>query len=234
MVVRREHRDRVVKSLEGRSFLEDHSLPKMELPFDFYFGEYLWSADLDPEDATASFHGWRPPAPALPTVATYACERAGHDYSIDRTIRIEMPAPWLAEAMGLSIEGGQSPAFIDSRGVRMFFDPCAFSPGPSAALVDREAFLRLLDHRRLTAIWVVSGQKSAYGRASGHLGFGGQLTHTKVYFLEGDEWKKRCHEEWLHPSEDQLQTMLEGAKVPPWIETSPHASPISDLGEDFL
>ena len=234
MVVRREHRDLVVKSLEGRSFLENRSLPKMELPFDFYLGEYLWSADLDPEDATGSFHGWRPPAPALPTVATFACERGGYDYSIDRTIRIEMPAPWLAEAMGLSMEGGQSPAFIDSRGVRMFFDPSVFSPGPSAALVDREAFLRLLDHRRLAAIWVVSGQKSAYGRASGHMGFGGQLTHTKVYFLEDGEWKKRCHEEWLHPTEDQLQTMLEGAEVPPWIETSPHASPISDFGADFL
>ena len=73
-----------------------------------------------------------------PTVATYTREKSGHDCSIDRTIQVELPAPWLADQMGLRMKGGHSPVFVDSDGRTMFMDPSVLEPGPSAALVDRE------------------------------------------------------------------------------------------------
>ena len=43
----------------------------------------------------------------------------------------------------------------------MFFDPTVKEPGPSAALVDREAFLEFLKRKNLEAVWIIAGEDSA-------------------------------------------------------------------------
>ena len=154
-----------------------------------------------------------------PAVASYSRESSGYDWSIDETIHVGLPAPWLADQMGLRMKGGHSPVFVDSDGRIMFMDPSVLEPGPSAALVDRDAFLLALEQRDLAAIWVIAGEKSAYGGPDGAMGFGGRLNHSAVYRI-GDDGFSRCyHQEWNAPDQEQLETMFRPWAVPPGLTT---------------
>ena len=181
-VVARAHEEQIFNSLKDRLHMEDRSLPHMEIPFRFYLGEYPWHPDVVGLDQQE----WPlppdlPPAPVYPAVATYSRESSGYDWSIDETIHVELPAPWLADQMGLRMKGGHSPVFVNADGRTTFMDPSVLEPGPSGALVDREAFLLALEQRDLAAIWVIAGEKSAYGGPDGAMGFGGRLNHTAIY-----------------------------------------------------
>ena len=43
-----------------------------------------------------------------------------------------------------------------------------------------------LSENEAAAIWVIAGEKSAYGGPNGAMGFGGRLNHTAIYRLRGD------------------------------------------------
>ena len=101
----------------------------------------------------------------------------------------------------------------------MFMDPSVLEPGPSAALVDRDAFLLALEQRELAAIWVIAGEKSAYGGPSAAMGFGGRLNHTAIYRLGDDGFSQCYHEEWNEPDQEQLETMFRPGEVPSGLTT---------------
>ena len=183
----------------------------MEVPLQFYLGEYPWHPDIiGLERQEWSLPPGSPLDPVYPTVATYTKEKSGYDHSIDRTIQVELPAPWLADQMVLRMKGGHSPVFVDSDGRTMFMDPSVLEPGPSAALVDRDAFLLALEQREFAAIWVIAGEKSAYGGPNGAMGFGGRLTHTAIYRLRGDGFSRSYHQESNDPAQEQLETISTG------------------------
>ena len=220
IVVHREHQEQVFHSLKNQLYLDDRSLPKADLSIDFYLGEYLWRPDIDhsdPRESPLSQHS-RPPR-EYPTTATYTCEIGGYDYSIDHTIRVELPAPWLANSMGPRMESGRSPVFVDSDGQNTFMDPSVLEPGPPAALIDRNAFLRVLNRLNLAAIWVIAGQKGAFGGRGATMGFGGCMNHTALYRLEGDGFCRSYYQKWDLPDLDQLETMFGTSNVPPGIPT---------------
>ena len=219
-VVPRAHEEQVVNSLKDELHLDGRSLPHMDVPFRCYLGEYPWHpAIVGLEQRKWSLAPDSPRVPVYPTVATYTREKSGYDYSIDRTIQVELPAPWLADQMALRMKGGHSPVFVDPGGRTMFMDPSVLEPGPSAALVDRAAFLLALEERDLAAIWVIAGEKSAYGGPSAGRGFGGRLKHTAIYRLEDDGFSRCYHEAWSHPDQEQLETMFRPEKVPSGLTT---------------
>ena len=220
IVVNREHEEQAFHSLKNRLYLDDRSLPKADIPIDFYLGEISWHPDMDqsdPRESPPSRHSR--PHREYPTTATYTCERGKYDYSIDRTIRVEIPVPWLADSMRLRMQSGRSPVFVDSDGQNTFMDPSVLEPGPPAALVDRNAFLRVLDQLDLAAIWVIAGQKGAYGGRGAAMGFGGCLNHTALYRLEGDGLSRSLYKKWDLPHQDQLESMFGTSNVPPGIPT---------------
>ena len=220
MVVDRSCMDRVLGSLKQKILLDDHELPVDYLLHDFHLGEYPWHPGIGDSAEQSSFRGWQPPVPVKATVATYSCEQGGYDYSIDRTIRFEMPAKWLADVLGLRMGSGKSPVFADGTGATKFFDPSLFEPGPSAALVDREAFLQALEQEQLAAIWVVAGEKSIYGGQHAGMGFGGSIRHTAAYYLQDGELVRCFHKEEQRPSMEQLQEFFGSSEIPkgiaPW------------------
>ena len=219
-VVAHAHEEQIVNSLKDRLHLDGRSLPYMEVPFQFYLGEFPWHPDIiGLEQQEWPLPPDSPLAPVYPAVATYTREKSGYDHSIDRNIQVELPAPWLADQMGLRMKGGHSPVFVDSDGRTMFMDPSVLEPGPSAALVDRGAFLLALEQRELAAIWVIAGEKSAYGGPNGAMGFGGRLNHTAIYRLRGDGFSRCYHQEWNDPDQEQLETMFRPDKVPPGLTT---------------
>lgn len=209
VVVRRSDQVTLVNGLRNQILTSSDSLPKIEFSGrDFYLGEYPWHPELQNIDQWSSPEvGWlSTPVPTRATVASYTCESGGSDYSIDRTVCVQIPAPWLAETMGLRLASGRSPIYINASGQDMFYDPSVVEEGPAAALVDRDAFLEMLGREDLTAIWVIAGEKGAFG--GGDRGFGGRLLHTAIYQFDNDGFSRLFHKEWERPSEKQLAEFL--------------------------
>jgi hypothetical protein len=195
-----------IRENKNRILVDPHSLPRIDLHNEFFLGEYPWHPALKdvglekPLRGTASSKHISVQQP----VATYVCERGGYDYSIDKTISLKMPAPWLAEAMGLRLASGKVPAYVDSTGQIMFYDPSILEAGPTAALVDRSKFIQMLDREKLSAFWIVAGEKSAYGGRDAGMGFGGRMSHTTIYQRGPAGLMKHFEAEWLEPSKQQL------------------------------
>jgi hypothetical protein len=202
VVIHKHDEAKLLEALRGKILTNPDSLPTIELHGDLYLGEYPWHPEMkDVEDWTEPGESWRDfPVPTRATVARYVCESGGYDYSIDRTLAIEMPAPWLAQTMGLRMKDGRSPVYVDSSGREMFFDPSVREAGSAGALVDREAFLQMLEYEGLSCVWVIAGEKSAYGGRHAGDGFGGRLLHTGVYSLSQGGFVREFHTGRENPS----------------------------------
>ncbi|TRO77809.1 hypothetical protein [Trichloromonas acetexigens] len=211
LVVRSSDLSKIVDHLKDKILTDPHSMPKIELwSRDFYLGEFPWHPNFDAIDEwILPREGWWSfPVPARATIATYSCEKGGYDYSIDASISVEIPAPWLAGSMGVRLASGQSPVYVDSSDKVTFFDPSVVEPGPSAALVDRDAFLQALDREGLAAVWVIAGEKNVYGGSDLGMGFGGRLLHTAIYTLGTNGFTRNYYNEMSLPSIDQLERFL--------------------------
>ncbi|HTU12637.1 MAG TPA: hypothetical protein VMG08_17240 [Allosphingosinicella sp.] len=209
IVVAKKDEAKVARGLKGRIITDPHGFPEFHLDSDYYLGEFPWHPTLgDAEDWVRPDRWNKFAAPVRPTVAEYLCERGGYDYSVDDTVRIQLPAPWLAEAMELRLLDGLRPTFVDAAGVIRFFDPSVVEPGFHAALVDREAFLSTLDRQGLSAIWIIAGEKGVFGGRESHRGFGGRVLHTAVYRLGPAGFSRTLHVDREYPDEEQLKALL--------------------------
>ena len=117
----------------------------------------------------------------LPTVAEYSQESGGYDHSIEQTIRIYLPAPWLVEKLGLKLIDGGKAVFANQNGNTLFKDPSISEDGPSSALINKKLFVEMLEREGLSAVWVVAGEKCAYGQ--GDRDFVGRRVHSYIYQL---------------------------------------------------
>ena len=223
IVVHRKDQTKMIESLRNKILTDHSSFPEIELHSGyFYLGEYHWHPEIRELDRWSSDDDWHAFAvPRRTTVASYVCESGGYDCSIDGTIRVKMPALWLAEEMGLRLSSGRSLIFVNSDGRDTFYDPSVVESGPAAALVDRDAFLRMLDRQDLSAIWVIAGEKSAYGGSDLGSGFGGRLRHTAIYRLDGDGFSRYLYTDRIHPTVSQLEEFFGEDTVPSGIMTKP-------------
>ena len=221
IVVQRKDQAKIIESLRDKILTDPFSLPEIEFySGDLYLGEYHWHPEISESDHWMSRNNWQTFAvPIRPTVASYMCERGSYDYSIDETIQVKMPAPWLSEAMGLRLSSGRSLLFVNSDGRDMFYDPSVVESGPAAALVDRDDFLNILRQKDLSAIWVIAGEKSAYGGGYMRSGFGGRLLHTAIYHLDGDGFTRHLYTDQVLPSESNLEEFFGGDPIPAGIVT---------------
>ncbi len=210
-VVHRTDQVSLIEALKNKVLIDSHALPCIDLHREFYLGEYPWHPELqDVGPWSLPTEDWwaSAPVPTRATVASYTCERGGYDYSIDRTVSVNIPAPWMSEAMGLRLSSGKSPVYVDDSEQLIFYDPSVIEAGPAAALVDRDAFLQMLSRENLAAVWVIAGEKGAYGGRRHENGFGGRVLHTGIYQLDGEGFLQIFHKDWEHPSDDQLKEFL--------------------------
>ncbi len=223
IVVRRKDQTKMIKSLRDKILTDPSAFPEIELHSQYFFlGEYPCHPEIREFDRWSSHDNWQAFAvPIRPTVASYVCESGSYDRSIDQTIKVEMPAPWLAEEMGLRLLSGRSLTFVNSDGREAFYDPSVFEDGPATALVDRDAFLRVLDQQHLSAIWVIAGEKNALGGSDAGRGFGGRLLHTAIYHLDGDGFARHLHTGRVYPTLSQLEEFFGEDPVPPGIMNKP-------------
>ena len=187
-------------------------MPKSEMHGEQYLGEYPWHPYFDDFRDWYEPDSWhKSPVPVRRTATSYSCSRSGFDYSVDETIGIQMPMPWIIHGLGLHFTGGRNLMFADASGRVMFFDPSTHNQGNAAALIDRDAFLALLDQEGLEAIWVIAGEKSVYGGPGPHGGWGGAHAHTRLYRLKsGVVTEVERFSEIEKPTAEQLKEFNEG------------------------
>ncbi|MCQ8127714.1 AVAST type 2 anti-phage system protein Avs2 [Methylomonas rivi] len=182
VVVKKRHKNRFINAISKHNLIDPDAFPKIGEFYDSFIGEYPWhpSYKLD-DDWTTVDRDYGFPYKVLPTFAEYTAERGGYDYSIEGTINTYLPAPWLIQKLGLRLIDGRTLFFADAKGQILFNDPSVHEEGPSAALIDRTAFLDLLDKENLAPVWIIAGEKGAYGEH--HDDFVGRRVHSFVYSL---------------------------------------------------
>ncbi|MES2259502.1 MAG: hypothetical protein V4724_13315 [Pseudomonadota bacterium] len=206
LVVKKSDTLRLKKFLRQKRLTHPDQLPRLTLGSDIYIGEYPWHPSCNWEG------GWWPddmrprmPVPVRPTVADYTRERAGYDYSLDKTVSVLLPAPWLIEAMDLRMLNGGELTYVDGNDRVSFFDPSVSQAGHQAALVDREAFLATLELQGLEAVWVIAGEKDVYGSSDPARSWGGTLAHSAVYRLVNGQFVRSL---WFDRDESTKEQMV--------------------------
>ena len=146
----------------GRWMPESHDTSRL------FLGELFWSPAFrdqwDPERGelawTVGYRGepHKPPAPMIVTAQEYLWGSGGYDCSIEESIGLHFPSPWLAENLGLRC-GKLEGTFIDATGNTIAHDPSVFTPGRSALLIRPKALRKLLDGLDCEIFWRVLGEK---------------------------------------------------------------------------
>lgn len=214
LVVRKADRSKLLTSFEGKQLTDPHSLPSLEYYSDKYLGEFPWHPSLSQDEEWIAPDQWSPASvPVRAVVASYTCERGGHDYSIDESVSVEMPASWLARQASLRLLNGRRPSFVDARMREQFKDPSIVHDGPSAALIDRDTFLNVLESKALEPVWVVAGEKGVHGGHQYANGWGGSRYYTGVYHLDGECLAGEVSFFDQEPSQDQFRIFSEGADL---------------------
>ena len=171
-----------INKVSHHTLIDPHALPEIANSREMFIGEYPWylscelGDDFQEIDRDYAFSG-----KVLPTVAEYSQERGGWDYSIDETIRIYLPAPWLVEKLGLKLIDGRRAVYANQNGNTLFKDPSISEDGPSAALINKKLFIEMLEREGLSAIWIIAGEKGGYGQEDQD--FVGRRVHSCVYQL---------------------------------------------------
>ena len=182
VVTKKEHQNRLVNALGKHTLIDPNALPDAADLNHAFVGEYPWHPACSVEsDWTSLDHDYGYRLKVLPTVVHYEAEATGRDKSLDDHVRIYLPAPWIIRELGVRLTDGRSLGFTSSSGEILFKDPSISEGGPSAALVDKQAFLDFLDKENLAPIWVIAGEKGAYGEGDGD--FVGRRVHSFVYTL---------------------------------------------------
>lgn len=182
VVVRNRYKNQFIDAISTHNLIDPDAFPKVGEFYGSFIGEYPWhpSYEIDDDWSTVDRdYGFR--HKVLTTFAEYTAERGGYDCSIEGTINTYLPAPWLIQKLGLRLIDGRTLSFADAKGQILFKDPSVHEEGPSAALIDRMAFLDLLDKENLAPVWIIAGEKGAYGEH--HDDFVGRRVHSFVYSL---------------------------------------------------
>lgn len=215
IVVAKTRAQELLKTLIKRRLTSPHDLASVHFPDSAYLGEYPWHPVCARLAKWTHDPGASVSVPVRPPVARYSASTGGYDYSVDETVHVTVPAPWLMTSLSLSLDSGQAPRYVDTGGVVRFFDPAVFEPGPHAALVDEGQLEKALKKEGLEAFWIIAGEKSVYGDLMADRGFGGRYVHTAVYQRGNDgKFKRYFHFEMELPYREQLAALFDNNEIP--------------------
>jgi hypothetical protein len=213
-LVRQPDEQRLLEALKDRRLTDPSIVSRYEFSRgEAHLGEFPWHPAFGGIDDWISDDWNKIPVKVLPTTSQYTCGAGSYDYSVDQVMHIQLPSRWLATALNLRLSNGRSIEFVDHEGIVRFFDPSLTLQGPSAGLIDEEIFDTLLTRHELSAIWIIAGEKGAYGGHWSSTNFGGRYAFSSVYARRGAVFVKHTHEEYDRPTFDQLEEFL--GRTPP-------------------
>jgi hypothetical protein len=212
VVTRKDHQTRLVNALGKQTLIDPSALPDAAGLNHAFIGEYPWHPACSVEvDWAALDRDYCYRQEILPTVTQYEAEATGRDQSLDDHVRMYLPAPWLIRGLEIRLIDGRSLSFATNSGTILFRDPSISEGGPSAALVDQQTFLKFLQNEGLVPVWIIAGEKGAYGE--GESDFVGRRVHSFVYTLSAENQvvcaKKNIRFEWPHSSTRKARSTID-------------------------
>lgn len=205
LLVARRNADRLIDLFERRERERDH-LPKVDLPWRAYLGEYPWHPSYQ---GIYGEHAMEVGGiEVFGTVADRYVERSGHNYSIEASFNLTLPSPNLIRGLDLSLGEGRSLAFGDADGTVRFKDPSSEEAGHSAAVVDRDILSTFLEREGLELVWILTGEKSVHGRHRYRSVWGGNLEYWGIYRFDGSDIIGELRFARKTPSSDKLAEFL--------------------------
>lgn len=184
MLVARDDVARLERLLT-RSARDRDTTPAVDMPRGGYLGEYPWHPAFANVDGSRKI-GPDCTIPVQATVAEWRVEQSGHDFSVEKSFNLSIPAPALVRGLELRLAEGRSLAYANPDGDVLFKDPSVNEPGFSAAIVDRDAMRAFLEEEGQEIVWVFTGEKSAHGGRPHGDGWGGALKYWGIYRFDGD------------------------------------------------
>jgi hypothetical protein len=148
-------------------------MPESRSSHDVFLGEFYWSPAYreqfaDQRGNRAWTRGDRsrrlPKEVVVPSMA-WSGSGASLDCSLEESIQVFLPAPWLAEQLGVQWAGVEG-EFRGPDGARLARDPSVTTPGPPALLVSEPGLRGFLNRAEYEMIWTVLGCKAIVGRRS--------------------------------------------------------------------
>lgn len=208
MIVKANEFEKLIEALAREMVTDEHDLPTFPFPWRAFIGEYPWH----PVFQETEYEGarFKVPKSMRPVIASYSAEKGGYDYSIEESFSLDLPSPEVVNGMGLHLSNGRELSYKDSSGVIRFFDPSVKEEGPSAALVDAEAFNAFLKREGLVAVWAIGGMKSVHAGNRRHEGWGGERLFSTLLWRDEKSFKRKDRFEYRKPRRNQLETFLEG------------------------
>ncbi len=213
-VIRENDLSEALKHLEGQMLTASHDLGfPTETWSDNFLGEFGWRIEIEDE----WIHDWarkwiEKPSPALVTAPvkgrglTFSLrqEASGYNFSLVQNLSVILPCPWLMRGLNMSLRDGRDLIYTDPNGREIYKDPSVSMPGPSAGLVDREAFLSFISEKALIPIWVIGGGKELYSDRNEAFG---QRWFTSTWTLENNGFHLRSYktDETLRYIKEELE-----------------------------
>ena len=218
IVVEKKNFHQALSSLMDTSLYDTSFFPSIRFSSGSgYIGEYCWHPAFSHFQNDICTKQYKIPVPIGATTASYLCEKGGYDYSIEESVNVNLPAPWLIRSADLKPKNEKQFTYINDAGDLQFFDPSVLAEGYRASLVKKETFLRALKKESLEAFWIVNVSKEIFGGKQMRLDFGGRFDLTGVFYIEENEFKGHLYENLDRPYKSQLRSML--GEEPP--ENSP-------------
>lgn len=125
---------------------------------DMFLGEYPWAKSVPDTDVWSDSVT---PKPVGVSAATYVWEASSYDCSVDDTITVQVPSPWLVQRMQLRSDSTEG-QFMDANGRVVTFDPAVRDQGPSVLLANKTLLLEFLKSNGYALIWTVLGEKQIH------------------------------------------------------------------------
>lgn len=186
VVLPKRQKARFINAIAEETLIDPHALPGAVYLGDAFVGEYPWHPACSIEDDWKTVdrdYGYR--GKLLPTVSEFEKGTGGYDYSLEQNLSFYLPAPWLIRGLGMQLVDGRELCFANCAGLTLFKDPSIHESGPSTALIDKSAFIELLQRENLAPVWIIAGEKGAYGEH--HDDFVGRRVHSYVYELDATD-----------------------------------------------
>jgi len=206
LVTRKRDAAKLQAALSGAKVRRNHDIPTYEGLEVRILGEYPWrgpAAGLGEDWFRWDDLGG---APVRPTTVDFLAETGTYDNSIDETINLRLPAPWLVRVMDLTFLGGDDAAY-GKDGKVLVMDPTARQSGSSAALVDAEAFEAMLEREKLAAVWVMTGERRVLGVGRNDRGWGGSRDYSIILRRLKSGWKRSEYIKKSLPRPSQLRDL---------------------------
>jgi len=163
-ILKKEDAEEIYAWMAKQNFM-GRWMPESPDIYRMFLGEYPWASSVPMDEIGEKWTKGRDsviPKPVLVSAARYVWEGSGYDCSLEDTISIQLPCPWLINQMGLTWNGEEG-RFRDNEGRLVAFDPSVNENGPSVLLADKKLLEEFLELSGYTLIWTVLGEKNILG-----------------------------------------------------------------------